>query len=690
MATSNNDRISSRRLLDTLKGLQASRHLGSEPEVTTETVEYPAKVRPVAGTYPNTEQGLLNVLSDSAIDVEHNLPVKVYGLITRDANGFTVPDKSGEPVATLDVVSEVEGLTVISDIEITSEMIENQPITGHYFMLNSNGVGYGCYYEKADLTNANTMHVWETTASTKTTTTKTKHTIKQDYVPNADWSQNDADGDGYVENRTHWSEIVETEATVNVMSGVQIGNFATGSCDEFNAVKGFTYPNGEYNPGRTGEIITIGTSEDAMQVSYLGEDVNGNAITPTNVSELESALQTTNIGIMLLKQDGGIMAYIAYPNVAQGDVCSVILVLEQVHKLDKKYYDVPTIKAKNLLNYTGWDTKEFNENGVGMGQYVSNAYSNFSLMAKCAYYASGEVDAVTLMRLYCFYNDDRTNPEYSSIAKYLNSKLTRPSDIFDSIVSVSLKDNTFEPDWDTLETHNSVSSYGELTVKRVTLKNIGTGGTLPDIYMVIVQPGNNSHQPQYANTGPNAYDYLLGFRDKDGHVFNDVNEKLDVKIIFNAPYIPLHSWESNQMCEHYKTTNSNIIFYPDFKTCRDKVFTTIRALLSINANTNIPTSGLKVGNCTYYSRPRSNFRYVFDEEDNIGNTAPSWISKYSEPFDIRDTNGNWHKCVLSTEFSNTGGMSELTFTVRALGENESFDVSDCTVEFVYRFNVYQQ
>ena len=56
MATSNNDRISSKRLLDTLKGLQASRHLGSEPEVVTETVEYPAVVSPAVGTYESIER----------------------------------------------------------------------------------------------------------------------------------------------------------------------------------------------------------------------------------------------------------------------------------------------------------------------------------------------------------------------------------------------------------------------------------------------------------------------------------------------------------------------------------------------------------------------------------------------------------------------------------------------------------
>lgn len=698
MATSNNDRISSRRLLDTLKGLQASRHLGSEPEIetTTETVTTEVKTQyPPEDQYTRSEmEAVLQSQLPSVADVISS----TFWDLGAEGDSFVIPNYvENEDFVRVDKIG-----SLLLGEETVNALVESKYTTTEsyngYGVALINGKCYGVQAGNGVITKMNqssafNMRVYlavEEVETEVTTTTKTKHPIKQDYLPNADWNVDDPDADGYVEGRTHWTEITETEASVEVLSGVQIGNFATGSCDGFDVVKKFTYPNGEYDPGRTSEILTLGTSDDAMQVSYLGEDANGVAITPTNISELETALQTTNIGIMLLKREGNVMAYITYPNVTEGDACTAVLVSEQVHKLDKKYYDVPTVQGKNLLNYTGWDTKEFNANGIGMGQYVMNAYSNFSLIAKCAYYVSGEVNAVDLMRLYCFYNDDRYNPEYSSFAKYLNSKLTRPSDIFDSIVSVRLKGDTFEPDWDTLETHNDVSSYGELTVKRVTLKNDGTGGTLPDIYMVIVQPGSVSHQPQYDNTGPNAYDYLLGFRDKDGNVFNNVNEKLDVNIIFNAPYIPLHSWESNQMCEHYNTTNSDIIFYPDFKTCRDKVFTTIRALLSINSNTTIPTTGLKVGGCTYYSRPRSNFRYVFDENDDIESTAPSWISKYSESFDVRDTNGNWHKCVLSTEFSNTGGMSEISFMVRPLDDNESFDVSDCTVEFVYRFNKYQQ
>lgn len=46
----------------------------------------------------------------------------------------------------------------------------------------------------------------ESEAYTETVTIKDKHTIKQDFLPNADWNVNDPEADGYVEGRTHWVE----------------------------------------------------------------------------------------------------------------------------------------------------------------------------------------------------------------------------------------------------------------------------------------------------------------------------------------------------------------------------------------------------------------------------------------------------------------------------------------------------
>ena len=234
MATSNNDRISSQRLLDTLKGLQASRHLGSEPEVDPQTNE------------------------------------------------------------------------------------------------------------------------------------KTKHTIKQDYLPNADWSVNDPDADGYVEGRTHWVEVDEMEGAVNVQTGVQFGNVAMGVCDKFGAVKGFTYPTGEYNPGRTGEIGEFEEDGQTIAFSYIGEDENGNAIVPTNAEELMTALPITSIGIMLFKQEDNTAVYIAYPNATANDECTAIIVSENVHKLDRKFYDyTPRVDLTPYQKRIDLNNKDIDYNGIG-------------------------------------------------------------------------------------------------------------------------------------------------------------------------------------------------------------------------------------------------------------------------------------------------------------------------------------
>lgn len=295
MATSNNDRISSQRLLDTLKGLQASRHLGSEPEVDPQTNE------------------------------------------------------------------------------------------------------------------------------------KTKHTIKQDYLPNADWNVNDPDADGYVHGRTHWVEIDETEATINVLSSTQVGNFAEGTSNKFGAIKRFTYPTGEYNPGRTGEIISITNDGQTIQFAYIGEDANGDAIAPTNLSELESALNTTNIGIMLLRQDDNNMVYIAYPNANTGDTCNAYLINEIVHQIPNKYIDFPEVEIPEnwKMDYDKPNGAQYSMNtGIGNG-------GGFPFLAE-VYCKLGErqTPSDTSKRLLYFFNTVSSgNWVNDTVSKYLNDMQIRLNEL---------------------------------------------------------------------------------------------------------------------------------------------------------------------------------------------------------------------------------------------------------------------
>lgn len=395
MATSNNDRVSSQRLLDTLKGLQASRHLGSEPVVETETVEYPAVVCPAVGTYTADE-----ISNGVTAPVDDRLPFKVY----HTQYDFTYPVTISEPAGEYSEITK--SVTVNGNKLYVEEQFDEMNTYNGYVLVNV-GFGYVGMLVTNGLEDSNHYHVWEMPAYTETTTTKTKRPIKQDYVPNADWTQNDPDGDGYVQGRTHWVEVGESEGTVSVQSGAQMGNFAIGTCDEFGAVKSFTYPNGEYNPGRIGEIFEA----EGIQFSYIGEDANGDAIIPTNIYELENALSTTAIGIMLLVQGASIMVYVAYPNVAANDVCTVTLVSEVVHKLNKKFYE--WIDGEKIQTKIDYSNSVYDYNGKYSGKYGFNRTTSYKETADVALDRVGVFDVYNL-------SDDTPTGETALVLERLN------------------------------------------------------------------------------------------------------------------------------------------------------------------------------------------------------------------------------------------------------------------------------
>lgn len=399
MAVNHDDRVSSARLLDMLKGLQENRHLGSEPKVETETVEYPAVVSPAPGTYQTAEE--INATMSQEPD-ENRFPIKVYTTVAVPADGtfpFTVNEPSGDYVEITKKVT-VNGGTIYCQADFPDDG-DVSSYTG-YIIGKNQGAG-GIIWTAVHTVNGSgnlDVYQWEMPAKTETITTKTKHTIKQDYVPNADWNQNDPDGEGYVEGRTHWVETGENGITVNVQSGIVEGNFAMGTCDDFGAVKGFTYPTGEYNPGRTGEIVEFEENGQTMAFSYIGEDENGNAIIPTNMAELMTALSTTNIGIMLLKQNNDSMAYVAYPNATTGDVCTATVDYEIIHKLDSMFYDKSDLSliARSGIQFIEkamYDTDDVTylyalySDGIS-GQYNQNNQNTVKLFKHAYYYQAAQ------------------------------------------------------------------------------------------------------------------------------------------------------------------------------------------------------------------------------------------------------------------------------------------------------------
>lgn len=208
MATSNNDRISSARLLDTLKGLQASRHLGSEPEVNPQTNE------------------------------------------------------------------------------------------------------------------------------------KTKHTIKQDYLPNADWNVNDPDADGYVEGRTHWVEVAETgvipsAGTYNSLEEIQA---------QFNSVEpSVVYVCDAYPQDWDGNTFPVTLDDyDGEPLAVLDKEFNVEGLRVLGPSDWDGDTSNPPEYLFIFNQE---------PHYEVNTVMQMTTgknyrwkgVVENIHKLDKKFYDMPTI-----------------------------------------------------------------------------------------------------------------------------------------------------------------------------------------------------------------------------------------------------------------------------------------------------------------------------------------------------------
>ena len=315
MATSNNDRVSSARLLDMIKGLQESRHLGSEPEVVTETlVEYPAVVSPAPGTYAN-ESELAGAVT---VPIDDRLPFRVYHTQGEVTYPITIAEPSGE-------YSEITKAVTIdgAEVYVEEQFDDISTYTGYVILYDGNAwVGVMITNGLAD---ENHIHVWEMPEKTVTTTTKTKHPIKQDYVPNADWNQNDPDGEGYVEGRTHWVEVGEIEIPANQIASVFK---PTGFKIETDGVTM------EYNP-----------SYEAVSIDYQGapgyllaENQNGEQETQFAGIFYKGIiiLDGTSLGegiVAMLVLDGSIVNNNGLRNTV------VYGVGESVHKLDRKYYD---------------------------------------------------------------------------------------------------------------------------------------------------------------------------------------------------------------------------------------------------------------------------------------------------------------------------------------------------------------
>lgn len=332
MAVNDGDRVSTAKLLETLKGLQASRHLGSEPEVVTETVKYPAVVSPAVGTYQTVEE--LNAAMGQEPD-ENRFPIKVYTSVAVPADGtfpFTVNEPSGEYVEITKKVT-VQGVTMYGQADFPDDG-DVSSYTG--YAIGQYQGGSGVIWAAIRVVNGSgefDFYPWEMTAYAETTTTKTKHTIKQDYVPNADWNVNDPDADGYVQGRTHWVERTVGDIPVTTEQGMS-------TVPEMVKPEGFKAGTTTWKPDY--EAIAFEETQDGKTITWylLAEDENGNQI--TNASSIFGG-ETFYTGVAVVDRSAAsgqnTFMVIGRLNNAEIKPDYVIAVDEFVHKLDRKFYD---------------------------------------------------------------------------------------------------------------------------------------------------------------------------------------------------------------------------------------------------------------------------------------------------------------------------------------------------------------
>lgn len=165
------------------------------------------------------------------------------------------------------------------------------------------------------------------------TNEKTKHTIKQDYLPNADWSVNDPDADGYVEGRTHWVERTVSDIPVTTEQGMS-------AIPEMVKPEGFKFSTTTWKPDY--EAIEFEGTESGMTWTgyLLAEDENGNQI--TDASSIFGG-ETFYTGVAIVDYsvyEPGLYLVVSCRYDNQDARADYILgVTEVVHKLDRKFYD---------------------------------------------------------------------------------------------------------------------------------------------------------------------------------------------------------------------------------------------------------------------------------------------------------------------------------------------------------------
>lgn len=163
------------------------------------------------------------------------------------------------------------------------------------------------------------------------TNEKTKHTIKQDYLPNADWNVNDPDADGYVQGRTHWVEHTVGDIPVTTEQGMS-------TIPDMVKPEGFKAGAVTWKPNFEATYFETEQGGVTMNGYMLCEDENG-----VPVTDFSSVMGDTYANGVVVADYTAFMpntyAVLCKRNNQETQADYVLGVTEVVHQLPKKYYE---------------------------------------------------------------------------------------------------------------------------------------------------------------------------------------------------------------------------------------------------------------------------------------------------------------------------------------------------------------
>ena len=163
------------------------------------------------------------------------------------------------------------------------------------------------------------------------TNEKTKHTIKQDYLPNADWNVNDPDADGYVQGRTHLVERTVGDIPVTAEQGMS-------TIPDMVKPEGFKTSTITWKPDYEAVAFEIDLYGTILTGYLLAEDENGDQITDPEII----ISGTFYSGILVADYSAFFPDTVAVSAKYNGNDATCEYVIggtEVIHKLPVKFYD---------------------------------------------------------------------------------------------------------------------------------------------------------------------------------------------------------------------------------------------------------------------------------------------------------------------------------------------------------------